>query len=247
MLRLSVLATALLVLAPEALAQRSLADSARVLTVSGFGRAVTDADRAVLRIMFETEGETIDEAIDKHEAEVERVRTLLREAGVPDGEVKLERSSVGPAGGGVRFESVRPDDGDESFRASRTLVARVDDLDSVSRLMAEVSRNDGDDLLDIQRRNVTVSYTVRDIDALDDEALQDAVRRARARAELIAEMGGFELGEIVTIGEGGTSAGGSGFESLMMMAMMGQMGGESGMADGEFVANAAVTVTFRIR
>ena len=248
MLRLFALAAAALVLSPLASAQYTISgpDTSRVLTVSGFGQATADANRAVLRIMFETEGETIDEAIEKHEAEVERVMALLTDAGVPESEIKLERSSVGPAGGGVRFESVRPDAGDETFEASRMLVARVDDLDGISRLMAEIVRNDDDDLLDIQRRNVDVRYTVRDLDGLADEALQDAVRRARARAELIAEMGGFSLGEIVTISEGGLGMGG-GFESMMMMAMMREMGGETGMTDGEFVSNATVTVSFRIR
>ena len=236
-------ALAVLASAPAS-AQFTLAgpDTTRVLTVSGFGRAAMDADRAVLTISFETEGETIDEAIDKHEEEVERVRDLLIESGVPEGEIKLERVSVGGSQRGMRFETVRPGGEDDSFSASRTLIVRVDNLDMVPRLMAAVVRNDDDDLLDVQRRNVDVRYTVRAPENLQDQALRDAVSNARERASLIATMGGLTLGDVLTVMESGASPWGS---EAMARAMM--MEGGSGLTDGEYVVNAQVVVTFRLQ
>ena len=205
MLRILCLSALLALAASPADAQFTLSgpDTSRVLTVTGFGRASADTDRAILRIAFETEGETIDEAIEKHESEVARVRALLREAGIPDREVKLERASAGPAGGDMRFESVRPGADAPMFSASRVLVVGVDDVDLVPRLMAEVVQNREDSLLDIQRRNVDVRYAVRDPQVLEDQALQQAVARARERAELIVSMAGLELGEVMAVSEGG--------------------------------------------
>lgn len=245
-MRLYLVCTAFAVLvAAPASAQLTLSapDTSRVLTVSGYGRAATDADRAVLTISFETEGETIDEAIEKHEAEVERVRQLLLDSGIPESEIKLERVSVGGAGRGMRFETVRPGDDDETFSASRTLIVRIDDLDRVPRLMADVVRNADDDLLDVQRRNVDVRYTVKAPEDLQDEALRDAVTNARERATLIAQMGGVSLGEVVTVTESGASPWGA--ETMAMMMM--RDGGGSGLTDGEYVVHAQVVVTFRIR
>lgn len=201
-----------------------------------------DADRAVLTISFETEGETIDEAIEKHEEEVERVRQLLIESGIPEGEIKLERVSVGGSDHGMRFEAVRPGGEDDTFSASRTLIVRVDDLGMVPRLMAAVVRNEDDDLLDVQRRRVDVRYTVQTPQELQDEALRDAVTNARDRASLIAQMGGLTLGEVVTVIESGASPFGSDAMARMIM-----MEGGSGLTDGEYVVSAQVVVTFRIR
>lgn len=219
-------------------------DTSRVLTVTGFGKASADIDKAVLRIAFETEGETIDEALDKHETEVARVQEILTGAGIPEGEIKLERVSVGPAGGGTRFESIRPGDSVETFTASRVLVVGVTDLDIVPRLMAELVRNDDDDLLDIQRRNVDVRYTVAETQALEDEALQTAVARARERALLITEMAGLELGEVIAVIEGG---GGSLFGMEALAMAMAREGGNGGLTDGEYVSTSSVVVSFRIR
>ena len=218
-------------------------DTSRVLSVSGFGRAAMDADQAVLRIEFETEGETVEDAIEKHQQEVERVRALLIEAGVPESEIKLERVSVGGSGGGMRFESVRPGDEAETFLASRVLVVRVDDLDLVPTLLAGAVRDDSDDLLDVQRRGVDVRYTVGEPRELEDEALRKAVANARERAELIVGMSDLRLGEILTVTEGGASPFGAEAAALMMM---GAAGG-SGLTDGEFVVTASVVVTFRVQ
>ena len=79
MVRLPLLLGLVVGLAAPAAAQFTLAtpDTARVLTVSGTGRAAADADRAILTVAFQTEGETVDDALEKHEREVERVQTLL--------------------------------------------------------------------------------------------------------------------------------------------------------------------------
>ncbi|MEM1056915.1 MAG: SIMPL domain-containing protein [Bacteroidota bacterium] len=244
MLRVFALAALAVLVSVPASAQFTLAapDTARILTVSGYGRAAADADRAVLKISFETEGETIDEAIDKHQEEVDRVRDLLIEAGIPEDDIKLERVSVGGMERGMRFESVRPGNEDDTFSASRTLSVRVDNLDLVPSLMASVVRNDADDLLDVQRRNVDVRYTVREPESLNDEALRDAVSNARERALLIASMGGLTLGDVLTVVESGASP-----FAAEAMAIMEMRGGGSGLTDGEYVVNAQVVVTFSIR
>lgn len=241
---LAPLALAFLVCLP-ARAQFTLAapDTSRLLSVNGFGRITTDADLAVLRVAFETEGETIEDAIAKHEQELERVRRVLREAGVDDADVKLERASAGPAGGGFQFDSVRPDNDDTSFEASRILVVKVRDLSSVARLMGEIATTAEDGLLDIQRRNVDVNYTVADPEGLQLQALRAAVENARVRGQLVVEMAGLTLGEVVGISEGSAGSLFGGMEAAMMQAA--RTG--SSLTDGEHVSTANVVVTFRIR
>ena len=240
-----VLAALALTLALPARAQFTLqtsGDTLRTLVVSGSGEVRAPSDRAVLTIAFETEGETVDEAFRRHEEEIERVRTLLRERGVPDDQVFLDRASVGPQGG-ERFgpPGTAEEDG---FAVSRQLTVYVRDLDLVPHLMAEIASDKEDDLLAVQRRTINAAYRVEDVEPLRRQALREAVADARDRAALVAEEAGVTLGPVVDVTESGAGAaalgmGGGGFEAMMREEMMG--GG------GEHRVGATVVVTFRIR
>ena len=214
--------------------------SFRTLTVTGTGEAKANSDRAVLRIAFETEGKTIDEALERHQEEVDRVQSLLRDGGIPEDQIFVDRASVGESEG----DYGGPSD-EEGFTASRFVTVYVDDLNRVPRLMAEVVKNAGDDLLTVQRRNVDVSYVLQDRAALRSDALRKAVADARERAALIAEMAGLQLGEVVTVNEQGVQAALFGpvnsSDQAMMMQMMGGGGG------GEHSVQSGVVVTFILR
>ena len=239
------LGAALILAAPEALAQFTMTpvaqdSSFRTLTVAGTGEATATSDRAVLRIAFETEGKTIDEALSRHQEEVDRVQTLLREGGIPEDQIFVDRASVGESEG----EYGGPAD-EAGYTASRFVTVYVDDLERVPRLMAEVVETSSDDLLTVQRRNVDVSYVLQDRAALRSDALRKAVTDARERAALIAEMAGLRLGEVVTVNEQGVQAALFGPVSSSDQAMMMQMmGGGSG---GEHSVQSGVVVTFVLR
>ena len=238
----SLILAALALGATEARAQFTMTpvaqdSSFRTLTVTGTGEAKANSDRAVLRIAFETEGKTIDEALERHQEEVDRVQALLRDGGIPDDQIFVDRASVGESEG----EYGGPAD-EEGFTASRFVTVYVDDLDRVPRLMAEVVKNSGDDLLTVQRRNVDVSYVLQDRAALRSVALRKAVTDARDRAGLIAEMAGLQLGRVVTVNEQGVQAALFGpVSSNDQAAMMQMMGGGGG---GEHRVQSGVVVTF---
>lgn len=242
----TVLLLALLGAAAPAQAQFTFAaaptdTSLRTLVVRGTGEATARVDRATLRIMFETEGETVDDALVRHEGEVQRVQALLRERGVPDDQVFLDRAAVGSQGG---MGPMGPSP-DESFTVSRQLTVHVDDLDAAPRLMAELANDRDDDALAIQRRTVHVTYSVRDPDPLHREALREAVRDARERAELIAEMAGLRLGEVLSVAENGAEMG-TMFGAGMMEAMMSGMGDPTNGGGGERRVGSVVVVTFAV-
>ena len=216
-------------------------DDFRTIVVSGSGEAFAPSDRAVVSVSFSTEGATADEALSQHETEVARVRQILTEAGVPDGDVTLQRASVGPQGA-RGFPGSGSDD--DAYSVLRQLTVRVDDLDAVPALVAALSTDADDDVLAVQVRNVDVSYVLADDGALRRAALRGAVDDARERAALIAEATGVTLGEVLDVSEGLASA--LGGDIVGLQAMMAGMQLEPGEG-GEHRVGASVVVTFRIR
>ena len=210
--------------------------SLRTVVVRGSGEALGRADRAVLRLAFETEGETVDDALVRHEVEVERIRGLLAGRGIGEDLIFLDRASVGAAD-----EMMMRDPTDETFLVSSQMTVHIDDLALAPRLMAELSTDRDDDALAIQRRNVNVTYTVRDLVPLHQEALREAVQDARTRGELIAEMAGLNLGRVVSVTEDGMDLG-----SMFGAGMMEAMAGAMGQGGGERRVSATVVVTFAV-
>ena len=214
--------------------------SFRTLTVTGSGEATANSDRAVLRIAFETDGKTVEEALTRHQAEVERVQALLRTGGIPEDQIFVERASVGESQG----EYGGPAE-EEGFTASRFVSVYVDDLESIPRLMSDVVTAEADDLLAVQRRNVDVSYVLQDREVLRAAALRLAVQNARDRAALIAEMAGIRLGDVVTVNEQGIQAAMFGAtNSVDQASAMQMMGNGSG---GEHRVQAGVVLTYTVR
>ena len=243
-MRLPLALAALVLLAAPPSAQ-SEPDDVRVLVVTGSGEATARSDRAVLQVAFETDGETADEALHQHEAEVARVRRILAARGVPDARVSVDRASVAPAGG-RRFPN-GPGGADDGYSVSRQLTVEVDDLDAVPALVAALSTDADDDALTVQRRTVNVAYVLADPGPLGREALREAITDARERAELMAEMAGVTLGEILDVSEGFAAGGGG--EMAMVQAMMREAARmENGAGAGvDHRVGASVVVTFRIR
>lgn len=229
----------------EAIAQISItpvtADSSfRTLTVTGVGEATAVSDQAVLRVSFETDGETVDEALQRHQEEVERVQALLDDNRIPEDKVFIDRASVGETTGD--YGGPPETDG---FTASRMLTVHIDDLDRVPRLMADLVKDSGDDLLSVQRRTVNVNYVLQNREPLRADALRQAVQDASERAALIAEMAGLELGRVVMVNEAGVQSalfGMSGGNEQLMMEMISAGGG-----GGEHRVQAGVVVTFVLK
>ncbi len=246
-MRLPLFALLVVALAASALAQDDGSFDGRVVVVSGMGEVRARSDRAVLQVAFETEGETAEDALRQHEDEVERVRQLLTDHGVPDDRVSVDHASVAPAGA-MRFPGMGGG-GDEGsgYEVGRQLTVEVDDLASVPALVAALSTDSEDDALTVQRRTVNVAYVLANPEPFQREALRKAVTDARARAELIAEMASVTLGEVLDVSEGVAAAGGGElgmFGAMMADAMRQEMGG-SGMVEQR--VTASVVVTYRIR
>lgn len=217
----------------------------RTLTVAGEGSVTAVSDRAYIYISFETEGPTASEALDSHEEEVRRIKAALLEAGIQDEEIRVER--IGFGGQNQYGYGAAPDE-EEKHVVTQRLIVTVDNLDEVEGLVSTIAQDNVsdslEDLLDIPKRTVEVQYGISDRTSYEDEALEEAIERARARAERSASQAGVSLGRVLVLREHGVFGSLSG--GLEEMAELSSMIGTYPVISGEQRITARVIMSFEI-
>jgi uncharacterized protein len=160
----------------------------RTLTVAGEGTVAAPPDRAVLSFSVVTEAPTAAAAMERNEEEALRVLTAVRGFGVPDRHIQMLQLML--------HENYRGEARPEGYVAVRSVVVTTDSLRQVPDLVATVVSEGANRFEGLQ-------YTVRDFGPLRDRALEEAVRRARERAEVAARAAGVRLGAVVQVLEQG--------------------------------------------
>lgn len=178
--------------------------SARTLTVTGQGSAEASADEARLRLVVRTRGDSPDQALERHTAEVARISGLLAAAGVPDSSVVLDQFSIGSDGDDDLIEDAFGGTGGSGHSVVRVISATLRDLSAVPVLVRRLSADDRDPLA-VQSRQIDVRYGVADTAPLRERALRSAMRDARRRGQLLADAGGIRLGRVLSVIEGGVT------------------------------------------
>lgn len=224
-------ATLLVLLAAPAWAQSpeplTRADSSRTLSVQGNGEVRAIPDRAVVSVGLKSDGETVEEALTNHEAELARVEALLGEAGIPRGDWRITKSAVSKDQDQFGGEA-------EGFAAATLMTVNVDDLGRVPTLLASIANAD-DDLLVTHERSLEVKYVVRDLEPVRIQALRLAVQDAERRAALVAELSGMRLGAMGSVHEMGAQNFGRENEQDSFMGAT---------PNGDIRVSSSVSVTF---
>ncbi|WP_348815551.1 SIMPL domain-containing protein [Halomonas sp. H10-59] len=118
-------------------------------------------------------------------------------------------------------------------RLERPVTLAISDLDSLPTLLDALTEA-GVNALD------GVSYDLADRDAASDRALTQALERARAKAELMADALGVELGEVIHVSE--TNAPVFQPRMMAMRADMAESGGNADYSPGSLTIDAGVQV-----
>ena len=191
MKRLVLAAAALLVLAalagvigrPEGAGAADPPATDRTVTVSGVGAVRSTPDRAEMSFGVETHAPTAQAALAANAAAMRRLLDALRDAGV--GELQTQSVSVWP-----RWAEQGRIDG---YVATNT----VSGVTAVGRAGAAIDAAVGAGANQIYGPSLTSD----DARKLYEQALEAAVKDARARAQTLAGAAGGTLGRVLTIAE----------------------------------------------
>lgn len=181
------------VTAAQAVAEPPSAET--LLTVSAQGRVSRVPDVATIRAGVTTQGTTAAAALADDAARMNRVLAALRAAGIAPNDLTTAAVSLQPR---YRYVDGQPP-AVVGYEASDTVSVRFRDVARAGRVL---------DALVAQGANQIDGPTLslEHPDAALDEARADAVKRARARAELYAAAAGLRVERIVSISEEGEEA-----------------------------------------
>lgn len=165
------------------------------LDISATGTVTRVPDLAIISAGVVTRAPTASGAISENAARMERVRAALRRAGIEDRDIQTSSINLNPE---YRYAENQPPVL-TGYRASNEVTVRFRDIAEtgaiLDALVAEGANQINGPMLGIDKPEEAL-----------DEARQQALTKARARAELYARAIGKRVGRILSISESGAMA-----------------------------------------
>lgn len=167
----------------------------RTVSVSGRGEVAAAPDMAYATVGVQTVAQTAAAALAANSRSMAAVFEELERLGVEKRDMQTTGLSLSPIYRQERSGDVvrRKTDG---FQASNQLRLRIRDLARLGEILDRLVSAGSNELYG-------VGFDIAEKEDLLDEARVAAVRDARRKAALLAEAAGAELGEVISIVEGG--------------------------------------------
>jgi uncharacterized protein YggE len=228
-------------MASQAAWAQSEASSDRLVTVTGEGVVRVIPDQATVRFGIATRNDDPEEARRQNAETARETMNAVRELGIDERKLRLETLQLQP----VREydpETRRPED--KGFEALRDLVVELEDLELLPTLISQIIQKGAN-------RLNGVTYGLKDRETIRDQALVEAVTRARHKATLMASTLGGELGPVRRLNEQSIDMPfpmvRMAADQAMMMAKSEAAPEPEAYAAGEMEVRAVVQVTFVIQ
>lgn len=228
-----------------------------MLTVTGQGDAQSEPDVAIFTAGVQTQAKTAAEALADNSRKMEQVIEALKRSGIAERDIQTNNLSINP---------VYVDPERDAMMAARTsgqpYIPPPPDHQRLRRIVGyEVSNNVMVRQRDLKNFGRVIDtlvaagatqvngpmFELEKQDAAMDKARVEAIRDARARAQLYAQAAGLRIVRIVSISEGGPSY------RPMPMFRYGQMSASAPpppppapIQPGEVALSSTVTVNFEL-
>ncbi len=203
------------------------------IAVTGEGQVEAAPDMATVSLGVQTDADTAAAAMAENSAKLAAVIERLKAAGIEPRDIQTSGLSLGP-----RYDYGKQDGTPPTvtgYTASNMVTVRVRALDNVGAVLDDVVSGGANTLNGL-------SFGLADDRPLMDEARNEAVADAAARAALYAKAAGVTLGRVMMIAEAG------GYAPPRPMAMEAGFAKASDMpvAPGELTISASVSVVYEI-
>lgn len=203
------------------------------LVISAEAQIAQVPDLAHVTAGVMTEAKTAEAALADNATKMNGVMRALRSAGIADRDIQTSNLSLSPQYQYVENEQPRL----IGYQVSNTVTVRVRNLGNLGRTLDSVVGQGGNQLHGI-------SFSIDKADEAMDGARREAMKKARARADLYAQASGLRVARIVSIQEGGVVPPPMPMLAPMMARMAADSVAPTPVAAGEVSLTASVTVVF---
>lgn len=206
-----------------------------LLDVTAQGKTARVPDLATIEAGVTTQAATAAGALADNAAQMDKVIAALKAAGVADRDIATTTVRLNPQyqNGDNQPPTI------SGYQATNTVSVRFRDVAKSGAILDTLVRQGANQ---IDGPNLSLSEP----DAALDEARTDAVRKARARAELYAKAAGLSVARIVSISENGEDDGGQPPRPVMFAARSAAMP-KTQIAAGETDVTVTVAVRFLLK
>jgi len=205
--------------------------------VTGQGKTMAAPDIAILRVGIEAQEATVAEAQVEAVEAMDGVMKVLTDSGVAEKDVQTQYFNIRQV---TRWDDVKSENIVIGYRVTNMVSAKIRDIDKAGTIIDAVATAGGD-----LTRIDSVDFSIDDPRGYYDEARQEAVADARARAEQLADLAGVSLGQPTYISEGAQSSppiyrgGGIYYDEAMAMP-------ETSISPGELEVSLTIQVCYAI-
>jgi len=175
----------------------------RTFTVSGEGKVVAIPDIAEFSFGVLTEGGKDIAALQKENSEkINKIISFLKDSGIEEKDIKTQYYNISPRYQNFScpiFQNEKPGVCPPAeiigYSISQSVLVKVRDINKAGEIVAGV--------VDRGANNVWgPNFSVDDSSQFQAQARQEAINKAKAKAEAIAKAAGFKLGKLISIQEG---------------------------------------------
>jgi uncharacterized protein YggE len=161
------------------------------ITARATGTVVAAPDTATVVLGVETRDRSATAALAANSAGADSVIAVLQSAGLAPADIRTSRLGISP--------TTAPETGRiTGYEVTNQVTATLHDIAGAGALIDQAAAAAGDAI-----RVQTIQFSIADESAARAEARADAVRRALAQAQQLAEAAGVELGPVRSIVEEG--------------------------------------------
>jgi len=175
----------------------------RTFTVNGEGKVVVIPDVAEFSFGVLTEGGKDIATLQKENStKINKIISFLKESGVVEKDIKTQYYNISPR---YQYFScpafqngktiICPPSEIVGYSINQSVLVKIRDLNKAGEIVAGVVSRGANNVLG-------PNFTVDDFTQYQNQAREEAVNKAKTKAEAIAKAAGFSLGRLISIQEG---------------------------------------------
>jgi len=161
--------------------------------VSGQGKVTVTPDIATLRLGIEVQSTSVAEAQTQAMEAMDEVMDALTDSGMAEKDIQTQYFSIRQV---TRWDRDKEEEVVTGYRVTNMVTAKIREIDNVGTVIDAVATAGGD-----FTRIDSIGFSVDDPSAYYEEAREEAMADARAKAEQLAELADARLGKATYISE----------------------------------------------